>query len=153
MPNDNDAVFYVTYRTADGLVLSAGVMRRATLTGHPAMPTGQALIETARLANPTVGEWVVSDGLGGMTLATTTTMTPTVSSTTLDADGTDTVTISGLPNPSRVTVQHSFGGVADLGDVLVTDGSAVLTAIYPGTLSVTVISPGKATWRTTIDCV
>lgn len=152
MPNDNDAVFYATYRTADGLVLTAGVMRRATLAGHPAMPSGQGLVETARLANPTAGEWIVSDGLGGLILATTTAMTPTVSSTTLDADGVDTVTISGLPNPSRVTVQHSSGAVTDLGDALVTDGSAVITSIYPGTIAVQVISPGKATWRTTIDC-
>lgn len=151
MSDDLSPAWYVIYRTADGRVLRGGTMPKSYIATYPAgsLPAGTAILEVNRQADIAAGEWVV-----GGALITAGTLSPTVSATTLDADGVDTVTISGLPNPCRVTITHSAPEITTPApDTEVTDGTVVVTCILPGTIGVRIVSAGNQTWSGTLNAI
>lgn len=152
MPDpDLTATWYVIYRDADGFVLTGGQIPRYALDDFPSagIPAGHSIIEVDHEPDMAAGEWVVSGDL-----VPGDPFTPTVSTSTIAADGVEECTISGLPNPSLVSVRHISPQITDPSpDTEVTDGEIVLTAILPGTITVRIVSPGNAHWTGSIDAV
>ncbi len=63
----------------------------------------------------------------------------TWSKTTIDADGVDSATITGLLNPSIISIDVIEGvGIIATDDIEVTDGSFTLKSNQPGTFSITI---------------
>lgn len=149
------ATFWAIYRVSDGEVLQAGQMPRYSVDTYPvaALPAGAAILPISRKADVASGEWMVSDGSGGLMIQSGSAFSLTVSKSTIKANGVDESRITGLPNPSRVAVEHSDPTVPDVGMTLVTDGTAIVTAAKEGKVSVTIVSPGKVVWRSVIDAV
>lgn len=77
-------------------------------------------------------------------------MTPTVSATTIAADGLDACAITNLPTPCVVAVS----GAVTLSPTEVADGAVTLTATAPGAITVRVTAdPAYLAWETTIHAV
>ena len=75
---------------------------------------------------------------------------PTVSATTIAADGVAEAVITGLPEPCRVSVR----GPANSTTIDVADGEIVLTSTVAGGIEVTVDAPpAYLAWRTIIHAV
>jgi len=78
------------------------------------------------------------------------TMAPTVSQTTIPADGTTVATISGLP----ITCTGSITGPVAMPPTQITDGQIDFTADVPGDYVITVTAPPVwLDWSTTIHAV
>lgn len=149
--SDLSPVWFVIYRIADGLVIGGGQMPADRLADYPeeAIPAGAAILEVDREPNLRIGEWV-DDGA----LVEPATISPTVSGTTLAADGVETVTITGLPNPVYVTITHSAPSVTvPTPATEVTDTEVEISTTQTGTITVRIEAPGKSTWEGVIDAV
>lgn len=74
-------------------------------------------------------------------------MTPTLSGAALDADGADTVVVSGLPNPCSVSVSGPLSGSASF-----TDTTLTLTVAREGVYTLTFTSePVYRPWSCTVE--
>jgi hypothetical protein len=73
----------------------------------------------------------------------------TWTATTLSANGTATVTLSGVPNPSNYSIQVP-DGVTTIPDGVVTTGSLIFKTNYPGLYVVTIDSFPYQIYKQTI---
>lgn len=137
----------MVYRTYDGRVTSAYKVMPGDVAGLTAqsLPSGEAWLQVAREPDVSSGEWV-----SGGVLVTPTAMTPTVDTTTIEYDGVDAATISGLPDPCVLFVTMPNGVVeADA----VAGGTASIKSDTAGTITVLVIAPGKSDFSVVITAV
>ncbi len=75
-------------------------------------------------------------------------MAPSMTATAIVADGNDAATISGLPDPCRVTIR----GVVQWGPDVITGGALILTSTVAGPISITVeADPDFAPWSAAVD--
>lgn len=136
---DLTPTWYVIYKTSNGEVVRTGLLPKDMIATYPSgsLPSGCAIIEAGRVPNGSDGEWVV----GGV-LTTPTTMPATISKTSIVANGFDEAVVSGIPNPSTVSVVHSHPEASTFPASTVTDGTARITTTKAGTISVIVTSQG-----------
>lgn len=149
---DQDPAFYAIYKTATGRVVRGGVNTVWGIANWPAggLGVGEAILQVSRRPQlgPGYGEWIVS---GSMVAGAA--WSPTLSTTTIDADGVTEAIFSSLPNPTWISISHSDPLVTPQTEILITDGSAVITATRTGTIYVALHSPGKIHVVRTIDAV
>jgi hypothetical protein len=87
---------------------------------------GQTAMETDAFYHP--NSYFVSQGK----VAARSALTANLDKTSIKADGNDTATIAGLPNPTVLYLRGPHGGE----QISVTDGSFVLTTTWPGTYQI-----------------
>lgn len=139
-------IFHVTYKPESGLITQTGCCSGPTAEEVQSWPVAPDAILIVDQYIERIQDWRVVDGV----LVERTTMAPTVSATTITADGTDACVITGLPTPCVVAVS----GVFTAPPTAVTDGMVTLTATAPGTLTIRVTAdPAYKAWETTIHAV
>lgn len=104
--------------------------------------------EVVEIAEPLENQdyWRVVDG----ECVARTFMTPTVSSSTIEADGVDETTISGLPDPCDIRMT----GAVSVPWTTVTGGSVTITSTSVGAIQVKARAvPTHCPWSATINAV
>lgn len=140
---------FVTYDTATGRPLQINSCSDNLFTELPDPDAGQGRIVIDSHPDDAIAylqaHYIVS---GELTARAT--ITPTVSASSFAADGTTTVTISGLPDPCRVTIS----GVLWAGPTDVTGGLIDISSDVAGDLTVSVSAePAWLSWSTILHAV
>jgi len=139
--------FYALCRPSDGVVEGFGSCPDAETPlqgGHRGLQSvaiSPALYEEIRLAP-------LDYRLQGDAIARKPAMAATIDRTSIKADGVETATISGLPDPCKVTVS----GAVALAPTTVTGGSLDLSSTVRGSLTVRIErDPEFRAWTATIN--
>jgi hypothetical protein len=144
MSEEPAQVKQVVYNQTTGVIWFVMTLPE-TLAGYSGDPDYQGLVLPLDTVVASDTHYV-SDGA----LAARIAMTPTVSKTTLTADGTDAVTISGLPDPCTVAIT----GAISVAATTVTGGSITLTSNTVGAIRVRVTAdPQYLAWSTDLNAV
>jgi hypothetical protein len=141
--------FYLIH-DATGLITQTGQCDPASYEIMPKyLPAGTSLLALSA-APADANTFIAQNYVAAGAVTPRATMTPTVSASTITANGTSSAAVSGLPNPCSVTIS----GVLTAGPTPVTDGTIDLTSDLAGALVVTVTAdPAFLPWSTTINAV
>ena len=132
----------------DGLIIGAGLCPEIDADAQEAMPGFEiAWLEDEAAFNAVSASPAAFRLVDGAVVPRDAMPEPTVSATTIAADGVAEAVITGLPEPCRVLVR----GPSNSTTLDVADGEIVLTSTVAGDIEVTVdASPAYLAWRTII---
>lgn len=139
-------IFYVIYEPTSGVLVQSGYCSGLSPEDIQAWPVAPNSVLIFDRYIERIQDWRVQDNA----IVERSTMTPTVSATTIAADGLDACAITNLPTPCVVAVS----GAVTLAPTEVADGAVTLTATTPGAVTVRVTAdPAYLAWETTIHAV
>lgn len=134
---------FVHFRSDSGEIVGMGTAPEAYVAAQKQPGCGVLVVEGR--GDYRASHYVV-DPAGTPALAPKLDMAPTISATTVIADGTATITISGLPDPAHIAIAGPNQASGE-----VTGGEVALSFDAPGTYTVRAEAFPYLPWTVSID--
>lgn len=139
---------YFAICDADGGIRGAGYCPEEALPFQAAVNPGGIIVEIDSAMHDAILADIIGFRLDGDDIVPRDTMAPSVSATSILADGIDACTIASYPAGCTVRIS----GAASYGPALLTDPTLVLTLSTPGSLTVDLeASPVYRPWQVVIN--
>ena len=141
----SDIVYSIYYTTADGTIVASNAIPEA-FASFQVIPDGCS--QLALESSPGIFTVLSSTNyVDNGVLTAKATMSLTTNKTTFTANGTDEVTITGIPNGSVVTISGAVSATETI-----TDGELIITSNVTGTILVSITNnPQYLPWSITLD--